>query len=185
MIKIALYGRPGAGKSTFSELLYREIAATGVPVVPIKLAAPLYALQGLIHVLAGCSLPDPGAQDGLLLNDLGHHMRRINPGALTDPFARRVAQVAEQHPNGMVVCDDMRGPDVDALLDMGFTLVEVWAPEDVRRARKQIRGDLSPGAEDHPTEVAPTCDPSHRIVNDDSLEHLRLRAAEFARKVLA
>ncbi|MEV4383271.1 hypothetical protein [Streptosporangium sp. NPDC049644] len=184
MIKVALYGRPGAGKSTFGVSLGQEFMAAGVPVVPLKLAAPLYTLQAVVHVFAGRPLLGPGQQDGLLLNDLAGHLRRINSAALTDPFARRVIQAAEKHPGGVVVCDDMRAPDVEVLVELGFLLVEVWAPERVRQARKQARGDLSPGADDHVTELPPDCVPHHRVINDGGLEQLQGRAAELVREVM-
>ncbi|WP_436758704.1 hypothetical protein [Streptosporangium sp. V21-05] len=185
MIKLALYGKPGAGKSTFGVFLGQEFTAVGVPVVPLKLAAPLYTLQAVIHVFAGRPLLDLGQQDGLLLNDLAAHLRRINPAALTDPFARRVVQAAEKYPGGVVVCDDMRAPDVEVLAELGFLLVEVWAPESVRQPRKQTREDLSSGADDHVTELPPDCVPHHRVINDGGLEQLQGRAAELVHEVMA
>lgn len=185
MIKLALYGKSGAGKSIFGAFLGQEFTAVGMPVVPLKLAAPLYTLQAVIHVFAGRPLLDPGQQDGLLLNDLAGHLRRINSAALTDPFARRVAQAAEKHPGGVVLCDDMRAPDVEVLVELGFLLVEVRAPERVRQARKHAREDLSPGADDHVTELPPDCAPYHRVINDGDLEQLQGRAAELVREVMS
>ncbi|MEW9532847.1 hypothetical protein [Microbispora sp. NPDC049125] len=184
MIKLALYGKPGAGKSTLAELLGREFSAMGRPVVTLKLAAPLYTLQAVIHAFAGHPLIDVHQQDGLLLNDLAAHLRRINPAALTTPFAQRVAQAAALHPHGVALCDDMRAPDVDSLLSLGFTLVEVSAPEELRHIRKVARRDLSLGSDEHPTESVPACDPHYRVVNDGDAEQLRTRAAELAREML-
>ncbi|WP_182884198.1 ATP-binding protein [Microbispora sp. H10885] len=184
MIKVALYGKPGAGKSTLAELLNREFSAMGRPVVTLKLAAPLYTLQAVIHTFAGRPMTDGSQQDGLLLNDLAAHLRRINPAALTEPFARRLAQAAALHPDGVALCDDMRAADVEALRALHFTLVEVSAPEELRRTRKAARNDLSPGNDDHPTEAVPTCEPHHRVINDGDVHLLRRRAAELAREVL-
>ncbi len=181
---LALYGRPGAGKSTFSRLLAAEFEAAGVATVPVRLAAPLYELQAIIHAMAGRPLLDPHRQDGALLNDLGGHLRRINPAALTGMFAQRVAQAIERHPGSVLVCDDMRCADAPALLGLGFTLVAVQAPESLRRSRKQARGDLSAGRDDHATEAPVECGPHHVVDNDGGLELLRSRAADLVGTVL-
>ncbi|MFF3671607.1 hypothetical protein [Microtetraspora malaysiensis] len=184
MNRFALYGMPGAGKSTVARMLLDAFHEEGRPALTLKIAAPLYELQALIYQVAGMPLVTPYRQDGLLLNDLGAHLRRINPDALTGTFAHRVQRCAAEQPDAVMVCDDMRAPDADALLRLGFTLVEVWAPDEMRRARKSARGDLSPGADDHSTEVQPACDPHIRIVNDGRLEDLRTRTATLARQVL-
>jgi hypothetical protein len=124
------------------------------------------------------------APAGSQLNDLGAHLRRINPAALTDMFAQRVAQAFEDHPGSVLVCDDMRGADAPAVLGLGFTLVAVRAPESLRRSHKQARGDLSAGRDDHATEAPVECDPHHVVDNDGSLELLRARAADLVRRVL-
>lgn len=153
MARIALYGRPGAGKSTFAGLLAQEVEAAGAGVVRLRLGAPLYELQAVVHAVAGRPLLDGGVQDGLLLNALGEHLRRINPHALTDAFARRVRQAELGRPGAVLLCDDMRAPDVEAVAGLGFVLVEVTAPDPVRRRRKHARGDLSAGDEGHSTEA--------------------------------
>ncbi|MGW2543819.1 hypothetical protein ACWC5I_23805 [Kitasatospora sp. NPDC001574] len=90
--RIASYGRPGAGKSTFSAALAHVLAKEkGRPVAVLKVGALLYTLQGLVYEAAGAPAPEPGQQDGALLNSLASHLRRINPAALTDAFALAVA----------------------------------------------------------------------------------------------
>ncbi|MEU7183898.1 MULTISPECIES: ATP-binding protein [Streptomyces] len=184
MTKFALYGRPGAGKSTFAVLLAQELAAAGAEVVRLKLGAPLYELQAVVHAMAGCPLLDGGEQDGQLLNALGAQLRPINPHALTEVFARRVRQAGQSRPHAVLVCDDLRAPDVEAVTALGFVLVEVSAPDPVRRLRKQARADLSAGGEDHPTEAPVDAVPWRRVDNAGSFDDLRGHAAHMAGEAL-
>ncbi|WP_331752360.1 ATP-binding protein [Streptomyces sp. NBC_00829] len=151
MPKVALYGRPGAGKSSFAGLLAQELAVAGADVLTLKVGAPLYELQAVVHAMAGRPLLDGSEQDGQLLNALGTQLRRINPVALTEVFTRRVRQAEVARPDAVLVCDDLRAPDVEAVTGLGFVLVEVTAPDAVRLARKQERADLSAGDEHPPT----------------------------------
>ncbi|MFI9772481.1 hypothetical protein ACIHJG_37365 [Streptomyces sp. NPDC052415] len=184
MPRIALYGRPGAGKSTFAALLAQELAHTGAQALTLKVGAPLYELQAVIHAVAGCPLLDGGEQDGRLLNSLGTHLRRINPNALTDVFIQRVRQAEQRRPDAVLVCDDVRAPDVAAVTGLGFVLVEVAADAAVRRERKAARGDLSAGDEHHATEAAVAAVAWRRVENTGSLDSLRKQAAELAAEVL-
>ncbi|MER6847667.1 hypothetical protein AB0A81_21040 [Streptomyces flaveolus] len=89
MPRIALYGRPGAGKSTFADVLAEESRRAGFQVRRLKLGAPLYEVQALVYAMAGRPLLEGGAQDGQLLNALGAAMRRINPEAPPAAFSAR------------------------------------------------------------------------------------------------
>ncbi|MGW2652097.1 hypothetical protein ACWC1D_00320 [Streptomyces sp. NPDC001478] len=182
-VRFALFGKPGAGKSTFAGLLRQECSASGRSLRIVKIAGPLYELQRTVYEAAGVSAPAAGVQDGQLLNALGAHLRRINPTCLTDAFAARVAAVHGEAPDAVVVCDDMRGPDAAALVGMGFRLVEITAPDEVRTARKARRGDLSPGDERHSTERPVEGEPWRRITNSGSLELLREQAARLLAEV--
>ncbi|MGR6998865.1 hypothetical protein ACU686_13180 [Yinghuangia aomiensis] len=184
MARIALYGRPGAGKSTFAGLLEQEVRATGADVVRLRLGAPLYELQAVVHTVAGQPLLDGCAQDGLLLNALGEHLRRVNPHALTEIFARRVRQAEAGRPGAVLLCDDMRAPDVEAVAGLGFVLVEVAASDPVRRRRKQARGDLSAGDEHHATEAPVEAEPWRRVDNAGTVDDLRRCAAALVKEVL-
>ncbi|MEU9189904.1 hypothetical protein AB0D14_36300 [Streptomyces sp. NPDC048484] len=184
MLRVALYGRPGAGKSTFAGLLVQELALAGAEVLTLKVGAPLYELQAVVHAMAGRPLLDGTGQDGQLLNVLGSQLRRINPGALTEAFTRRVRQAEAVRPDAVLVCDDLRAPDVTALTALGFLLVQVTAPDAVRLARKQRRADLSAGDEHHPTEALVEAAPWRRVDNTGSLDDLHKRAAEVTGEVL-
>jgi cytidine deaminase len=184
MRKVALYGRPGAGKSTFAGLLAREAEAAGAQALTLRLGTPLYELQAIVHAMSGRPLLDAGDQDGQLLNALGLHLRRISPDALTEPFTRRVRQAEQTQPGAVLVCDDLRAPDVAAVTGLGFVLVEIIAPDAIRLARKQARADLSAGDEQHPTEVPVQAEPWRRVDNTGSLDDLRSQAARIAAEVL-
>ncbi|WUE13485.1 hypothetical protein OHA25_60530 (plasmid) [Nonomuraea sp. NBC_00507] len=149
----------------------------------VKLAAPLYQLQSLVYTVAGEPMLDPTMQDGQLLNDLAAHLRRINPDALTDNFARRVRQAATRYPEAVLLCDDMRAPDAATLVDLGFHLVRVHAAQELRLGRKNLRGDLTAGQDDHPTEASVALDSHHDVRNDGGLEDLRQAARTLARQV--
>ncbi|MFJ3881557.1 hypothetical protein ACIPW5_29415 [Streptomyces sp. NPDC090077] len=153
MLKIALYGLPGAGKSTAAKVLTQELSSKGIDVARLRLAEPLYEAQRAVYAMAGRPLADENQQDGRLLNLLGTEMRRINLEALTGPFTYRVRQAEAESPKTVLLCDDLRAPDVATVTLLGFRLVEISAPAALRRSRRQARGDLSAGDESHPTEA--------------------------------
>lgn len=184
MPRIALYGKPGAGKSTLATLLAQEWEKLGRKVLTLKLGAPLYELQSIVYAVAGCPLVEGGVQDGRLLNLLGGELRRINPSALTEPFGKRVQQAGQMWPEAIVVCDDMRAADVEAIIALGFALVEITAPEELRRRRRAARADLSAGDENHSTEAAVAAQPWRQVDNSGSVDDLRKHGAELAREVL-
>ncbi|MFI6296640.1 ATP-binding protein [Nonomuraea sp. NPDC050790] len=182
MLRIALYGKPGVGKSTFARLLIQHLQTRDTPCAVVKIGAPLYELQALLYTIAGRPLLEPTAQDGLLLGDLAGHLRRINPSSLTELFAAKVAAAPAE---AVLVCDDMRAPDVEAVKELGFVLVEVQAPQHLRQARTHARGDLTPVSEDHPGEAPVGCTADHRVVNDSDLAALRAQAAALVERVEA
>ena len=181
MPRLARYGLPGAGKSTFAHHLTKQLEGAGVPSAVVKIGAPLYELQALIYTVAGRPLLEPAAQDGLLLADLAGHLRGIYPTSLSDLFAAKVAAAPAET---VLVCDDMRVPDVDAVTGLGFLLVEIAAPDPLRRQRKQGRADLSPGDEQRPNEAPVHARPWRRVDNAGSLDQLRAEAARIAAEVL-
>lgn len=179
MPRIALYGRPGAGKSTVAGLLTRLAAQRGSQAITVKLAAPLYEIQQFIYSLAGRPMLLANQQDGLLLNALGSHLRRINPESLTEAFTSRVRQAEKSHPKCTLICDDMRMPDVPAVRSLNFRLVEVVASEELRVQRKAMRADLTQGDDTHWTERAIEIDPDDRIVNNGTLASLEEKVGEL------
>lgn len=181
--RFALYGRPGAGKSTFAGLLAHEFELAKKRVLHLRLGEPLYELQAIVYAVARRPMVRDSDQDGELLNFLGLHLRHINPDALTAAFAQRVKRAEELHPSAVLLCDDLRAPDVDAVTRLGFRLVEIVAPEQRRLIRKKARADLFAGSERHPTEASIEAVPWRRVDNAGSVDDLRNRATELVREV--
>ncbi|MGC4900455.1 hypothetical protein ACLQ2Y_14080 [Micromonospora echinospora] len=175
--RVALFGLPGAGKSTTVSLLTPELEAAGLRVSVVKLAQPLYDVQHAFYERLGESLT-LGQQDGALLNFLGSHFRRISPDFLVADFARRCESAARSGAD-VLLCDDARPVDLGPLAASGFRLVKVSAPDALRRSRKAQRGDQSAGRDDHPTELGgESVVPDFELVNEGSL-------AELSRQVVA
>ncbi|GAA0270239.1 hypothetical protein GCM10010302_04750 [Streptomyces polychromogenes] len=183
MHKIALYGLPGAGKSTAARVLTEDLASEGIKVARFRLAEPLYQAQRVIYALADRPLADESQQDGRLLNMLGTEMRRINPAALTGPFVFRVRQAEKENSHAVLLCDDLRAPDVETVINLGFRLVEISAPAALRGARRQARGDLATGDENHPTEAPLTVEPWRRIDNAGDLFEFRTRVGLLVKEL--
>ncbi|MEO3860486.1 hypothetical protein [Acrocarpospora sp. B8E8] len=138
MLLICLYGLAGSGKSTAAAHLTAVLTERGYRVETLKIAAPLYELQGHIYRRADAEI---GAfeHDNELLRTLATQIRRINPGFLPGDFLRRVwASSAD-----IVVNDDMRDADPDyyALREAGFYFVRITCADAVRLQRMNARAD--------------------------------------------
>ncbi|WP_246268783.1 AAA family ATPase [Acrocarpospora macrocephala] len=138
---ICLYGLAGSGKSTAAVALRTLLTERGYAVEIIKLAAPLYALQGQVYRAAGRQI---GAweHDNELLRSLAAHLRRINPTSLVDNFLSRVDR-AQHEGADIVINDDMRNvdPDYHAMRAAGFSFVRVACSDEVRARRLTVRAD--------------------------------------------
>lgn len=183
-LRIALFGMPGAGKSTSAGLLVGALRDTGRRVTVVKTAAPLYDVQESFYARTGSSL-EPAQQDGALLNFLGSHFRAVAPGFLLEDFARRCGTVALGGVD-VIVSDDARPVDLPELARQGFQLVRVSAPDDLRRQRRAGRGDRTIGSDTHPTEQGGddvTAD--HEVVNSGTVDDLRSQIGTLVEKLLA
>jgi cytidine deaminase len=160
-LRIALFGLPGAGKSTSAALLRERLEQRGARPAVVRIAAPLYDVQDAFYGRTGTPLAS-GQQDGVLLNFLGTHFRTTAPGFLLEDFRRRCdeALLAEAD---VLICDDARPVDLEEVAKQGFTLVRISAPDDLRRARKSGRGDRTRGND---------ADPDHEIDNAGDLDRL-------------
>lgn len=182
--RFALYGKPGAGKSTFTRNLVEEFEERAIPTLTVKIAAPLYELQAVIYAMAGRPMLDSGRQDGKLLADLGSHLRRINSEALTTAFTARIRQAEQCFPDAVLLCDDLRASDLAAVTELGFATVRISACEKIRQTRKAERGDLSPGDDAHSAEASIMEEPWYQVINDGTREELRNHAAFLVEEVL-
>jgi dephospho-CoA kinase len=140
MLRLALYGHSGSGKSTAADLTERFFRSRGLTVTRLKLAQPLYELQTQFYRVAGVGIGFFD-QDQRLLETIATELRRISPTSLVDDFERRLAAVDAD------VClnDDVRDVEVDypRLRELGFRFVRIWCDEGTRRERLGGRGDLS------------------------------------------
>ena len=184
VLRVALFGLPGAGKSTSAGLLRRALSETGRDIAVVKLAAPLYDVQDFYHARAG-SILDEGQQDGALLNFLGSHFRHTSPEFLLTDFAQRCATAGLSGAD-VVICDDARPADLSGLVDQGFRLVRITAADSLRRERKSGRGDRTAGRDDHPTEQGgEAVVPDFELENSGSIAELEARIAALATSLVA
>lgn len=138
-IRIALYGRQGAGKTT-SALIVTEVCANlGISIRRVRLAAPLYRLQSALYAEAGRHLRDEHFQNSEVLAFFATQLRQINPNALTDHAAEALAQASDG--TRLVLCEDSRPVDRAALVVLGFEFVHIAAAAPLCAARRQLRGD--------------------------------------------
>jgi hypothetical protein len=172
-VKLALFGAPGAGKSTSSRYLVSALSRRGFHCTILKIAEPLYELQRAVYGICERPLRDPYTQDGMLLQALGMHVRRIDSDALLRHFDRRLDEW-DAHRNGLCccICDDVRAPDAAHLRGRGFRFIEVVASDAVRRGRLAKRGDLALGRQDHELEARPSVTADVMIENSGTHQQL-------------
>lgn len=183
-LRIALFGLPGAGKSTTAGLLREILAESGRGMDVVKIGAPLYDVQQYFHARAGSELAE-GQQDGALLNFLGTHFRRTSPDFLLTDFGERCDRAVLAGAD-VLVCDDARPADFDGVLKQGFRAVRVTAPESERRQRKAVRGDKTAGSDDHPTEQGgASMAVDFEIDNSSDIAALRKRVADVVAELTA
>ncbi len=174
--RIALCGLPGAGKSTAAGCLELLCSESNISFHRIKLAQPIYEAQAAVYKIAGTPLDNFFSQDGMLLNDLASHLRRINPNVIFEAFTHALDNIeyAENRiGRRVIVCDDMRASECDYLRNLGFRFVLIQAPREIRFIRRGSRGDISLSSDDHATESCvegAICD--FVISNDGSIADL-------------
>ena len=182
-MRLALFGRPGAGKSTTSGMLQLVLNQAGRNVAVVKLAAPLYDIQAAFYQRCGVELR-AGQQDGALLNFLGAHVRTTAATFLVDDFARR-CRSAQLLGARAIVCDDARPVDLPALRAQGFRTVRISAPPEVRVARRRQRGDRTLGDDAHSTEAGvEEAITDYELINAGSLDELRDQIRMLGRALL-
>lgn len=178
ILRIGLVGKPGAGKSTAARHLQEVYSAVGLCVRIVKLAAPLYDMQNAFYDrLDGRRVQE---QDGALLNFFGQHFRNVDPDALINDFAERCT-LAYLGNAQVLICDDVRPVDVSKLRDLGFLILGISAPLEMRQARRHSRGDMTLGDENHSTEQGMgDISFDQEIFNDGGLVEFETTISEFA-----
>ena len=173
--KLALLGNTGVGKDTFVRIFQKRYAYLSMHL--IKLATPLYEGQNAIYELCGRKI-EPEVQDGILLNFLGNHMRRINPDVIKECFLRDLHKKG-QEPD-LIICHDTRPLDVSFVRDAGFFVLNIASDSEIALERRKARGDLSLGSSDHHTEKGLSSELyDAQILNNGTLEDFEQKIVKF------
>jgi energy-coupling factor transporter ATP-binding protein EcfA2 len=142
MLKIAIYGHSGSGKSTTAGIMKGCLEKERKNVEILKLAYPLYYIQSIFYKTAGKEIEFYN-QDQVLLEDIAGQLRKISPYALINDFNTRLNLL----PAGtdVVINDDVREYDHDypGLKKLGFIFFKVFCDEEIRIERLKKRGDIS------------------------------------------
>ncbi|WP_196232133.1 hypothetical protein [Rhizobium etli] len=143
----------------------------GRKVAQCSIGKPLYDVQREAYARMGTEL-GTGQQDGELLNFFGAHFRKVQPLFLMEDFARR-CRYLHLLGHDAIVCDDARPIDLQRLQLLGFKIVEIKAPDDLRRERKLSRADATIGDDKHITEKGEvSVHASVHVINDKGLDDL-------------
>lgn len=171
--KLALLGNTGVGKDTCVKIIQNRFSHLKLSL--IQLAAPLYEAQNTIYQICGKG-KDPDAQDGVLLNFLGQHMRRINPNVLKESFLKTL----EKSQADLVICRDVRPLDVTFVREAGFFIVNIATDPSLCIERRKARGDLFLGASNHKTEVGLSAELyDAQIMNNSTLDNFERETVKF------
>ncbi len=140
MIKLAVYGLSGCGKSTVARIIADYFSAGKKTIEFIKLAYPLYKIQQVYYETAGGKI-DFYEQDQLLLESIAANLRRISSLSLVNDFMERLKKSEAD----VVINDDIRDYQTDypALKKEGFIFVKVHCDEELRVRRLKARKDIS------------------------------------------
>jgi dephospho-CoA kinase len=140
MLRLALYGLSGVGKSTAATIIVDYCRSKNLKVEIVKLALPLYRIQKIFYETAGRSI-DAFSQDQHLLEIIAGELRRISATSLVDDFIGRLRDCKTD----VVINDDIRDYHVDypVLKREGFIFIRLVCDEDIRLRRLQERNDIS------------------------------------------
>ncbi|KPY84587.1 dephospho-CoA kinase [Pseudomonas syringae pv. tagetis] len=177
-LRLALVAPSGSGKSTTARLLREYFEAAGLSVELVKLAQPLYELQGMFYEQAGVEVTS-GSQNQRLLECIARELRDLGSQSLVTNFARRLTRSCAQ----VVINDDLRDDTVDwpYLQTQGFQVIKVLADSSVRQARLGQRGDISVVENSALDLQMRRIEADYVLPNSGSLEQLRRRVAVVAR----
>nr|WP_311138718.1 dephospho-CoA kinase [Pseudomonas amygdali] len=168
----------GSGKSTTAQLLREHFEEAGLSVEVIKLAQPLYELQGMFYEQAGVELAS-GSQNQRLLECIARELRVLDGQSLVKNFARRLLQSRAQ----VVINDDLRDDTVDwpYLYEQGFQVIKVLADSSLRQLRLGLRGDISVVENSALDLQMRRIDADYVLPNSGSLAQLKQRVAVVGR----
>lgn len=162
MVRLFLYGRRAAGKSTVAAFLSEAGARV------YKLSDPLYRIARELFGMKG--------KDRCLLQVLGDKLREIDPECLLNHF---VLRLYTEGPQFAVVEDVRLLHEAERLRALGFLGVLVKAADAARSSRLRARGeDVRPEEDGHRTEAeVDLIVPDAVIDNSGTLKDLRKATA--------
>ena len=140
MLKLAIYGLSGSGKSTVAKIIKNYYQQRNKKVEFIKLAYPLYKIQQIFYETAGKKI-DFYDQDQVLLEAIARHLRKISKTALADDFIARLKLCTAD----VVINDDIRDYENDypVLKREKFIFYRVFCDEPLRLERLKARNDIT------------------------------------------
>lgn len=170
-LRLALLGNTGTGKDTCVNIIQKLYPLLRIH--SIRLALPLYQAQHAIYTICGKE-KDFFAQDGVLLNFLGQHMRTIHPNVIQDSFLRELRLSPQVD---MILCPDARPRDLPFIKEAGFFVLHITTDPQLTAERRKKRGDLFLGSATHPTEMGAMPEIDAHISNDGTLEEYEQKIA--------
>lgn len=140
MIKIALYGKSGSGKSTVASMVKRYFVNKNMTIGVVKLAEPLYYLQNEVYRVAGKPI-GYYEQDQKMLEIICTWLRELNPISMISNFDENMKNATAD----VILNDDVRDVECDVphLKNEGFYFIKITCEEELRVRRLKERSDLS------------------------------------------
>jgi dephospho-CoA kinase len=140
MLRLAIYGLSGSGKSTTAKIIEDYYQQQNKSVEFIKLAYPLYKIQQTFYETAGKPI-DFYDQDQVLLEVIADQLRRISKSALVDDFITRLQACRAD----VAINDDIRDYryDYPVLKREKFIFCRVFCDEQIRLDRLKARNDIT------------------------------------------
>jgi hypothetical protein len=157
-----------------------------VPRYPHPQEMPREIERAALRVVPALHAPDDAAKIAWV-NDHKKHLRRLlqwwgteyrrgqDPDYWVMVGIRRIQEAITSTRYGVIISDDCRFQnEVDALRDLGFTVIRIDVDPDVQKARILARdGFFDPVIREHIGEVAQKSFAAHHIIrNDTSIENL-------------
>lgn len=145
MLKVAVSGKMGAGKTTLTNLIQqhhelKQPQNEAFYAEPYPCSRQLSLAAPVKKVAQEYFLMPENQKDRPLLQQIGQQFRQIRPSVWIDLLISQAHQISEefrtQNIEGCLVCDDVRFPnELDALREDGWFLIRLEVDEEIREKR--------------------------------------------------
>ena len=180
IVKIALVGVSGSGKTTCGSLLEKIVKAEfpKYKVVKLNVALPLHQSQAYIYRTFG---QKNSGQDGGLLQFLAGHFEK----SLGKTFSKNLERILARWPKQKLIIlnTDCRNNAYSSLKKAGFVFIKIEVRPRTIVARLGIRGDLSTADLNHPVERIDRIRPNYVVDNNGSLADLESKLLALVRRI--